>query len=285
MPFALTPDPDFLFWSPHHRKAFTVLEYGLMSGAPVTVLTGEVGSGKTTLLHALLAVLPKDTKVGLISNANAANGQLMRWIANSLDIPILDPNDTVGMFESFQSYVIEQFAQGRRVVLIIDEAQNLGPERLEELRMLTNINAGKNELLQLMLIGQPELRSLLSQHSLRQFAQRVSVFFHLKEMDLQATGNYIRHRLKHVGGTGDEFSTEAIALIHEQARGVPRVINKLCDLSMVYAASAGRKTVDLEVIEELLDDGIVLFSETPFPLEEDMRTDVPNCETPNDGSR
>jgi type II secretory pathway predicted ATPase ExeA len=271
VPFALTPDPDFLFWSPQHRKAFTVLEYGLLTGAPVTVLTGEVGAGKTTLMHALLNALPDKTQVGLISNADASGGQLMRWIANALDIPIDDPKDRVGMLAAFQHHVIEQFALGRRVVLVFDEAQNLGPERLEELRMLTNINFGKNDLLQLILIGQPELRGLLSRHSLRQFSQRVSVFFHLREMDLETTRNYISHRLKHVGGTGEEFSDEAMSLIFKTSGGVPRMVNKLCQLSLVYAAGVDSRTVDQATVQEILDDGLVLFPTEPLRLGEEHK--------------
>jgi len=246
------------------------LEYGFITGAPVTVLTGEVGSGKTTLMHALLAEVPEDTKVGLISNANTSNGKLMRWINNSLDIPITDPSDNVEMFESFQNFVIGQFAEGHRVVIVIDEAQNLGTEILEELRMLTNINSGKNELLQLILIGQPELRALLSQHNLRQFAQRVAVSFHLREMDCETTSEYISHRLKRVGGSGEAFTEDAVKLIYEKSRGIPRVVNKLCELSLVYAASFGKDTVEVDTVQELLDDGLVLLTDPPFEQHEEI---------------
>ncbi len=275
VPFALPPDPSFMFWTSQHSKAFTVIEYGLVTGAAVTVLTGEVGAGKTTLMHALLKSLPDDTRVGLISNSGMAGADLMRWIASALEIKLQDPNDAVQVFNDFQNHLVEEFAHGRRVVLIFDEAQNLGPDRLEELRMLTNVNSGTDDLLQLILIGQPELREILSRHSLRQFAQRVSVFFHLKEMDLSTTRKYVCHRLRHVGGTGTEISDDAVSLIHEKSGGVPRMVNKFCELSLVYAAGADKKSVDQAIVQEVLDDGLVLLPTQPLPVDADDVTEAP----------
>ncbi len=261
-PFTLLPDPDFLFWSPAHSRAFAILEYGIMTRAPLTVVTGEVGTGKTTLVQAMLRTLEDDITVGLISNAQGGRGDLLRWVLNALNVAAGPGEDYVALFQKFQDYVIGEYAEGRRVVLVIDEAQNLSVELLEELRMLTNINAGKDELLQLILVGQPELRQMISRPDLRQFAQRVSATYHIDPMDLRTTRDYIRHRLTHVGGTGEEFSPAAIKMVHENSDGVPRIVNKLCDLGLVYAASANRHQVGLATVRELIRDGLLIKTRT-----------------------
>jgi type II secretory pathway predicted ATPase ExeA len=257
-PFSLSPDPELLFWSPGHKRAFSVLEYGLVTRAPLTVVTGEVGTGKTTLIQALLRQIGEGVTLGLISNAQGNRGDLLRWVLNALDVPFDKSDDYVSLFQKFQSFVLGEYAAGRHVALIVDEAQNLGAETLEELRMLTNINSGKDELLQIILVGQPELRDLIRKPSLRQFAQRVTAAYHLHPMDQDTTRAYIRHRLTHVGGTGEEFSEQAIARIHEESDGIPRMVNKLCDLALVYAASSGQAQVDLTLVEELIRDGLIL---------------------------
>ncbi|TDX21580.1 ExeA family protein [Rhodovulum visakhapatnamense] len=257
-PFALPPDPDFLFWSKAHSRAFTVLEFGIVSRAPLTVVTGEVGTGKTTLILALLRQLDEDLTIGLISNAQGGRGDLLRWILYAFDISVPTGADYVSMFQQFQSFVLEEYAAGRYVILIVDEAQNLGAETLEELRMLTNINSGKDELLQILLVGQPELSTLIRQPELRQFAQRVSAVYHLEPMTLATTRDYIVHRLQHAGGSGEEFTPTAIRHIHEEAEGIPRMVNKLCDLALVYASSAGTRQVGEDTIKELIQDGLIL---------------------------
>ena len=264
-PFSLLPDPDFLFWSKAHSRAFAILEYGLVTRAPLTVVTGEVGTGKTTLVQALLGHLTDDITIGLISNAQGNRGDLLRWVLSALEIRTDPSADYVTLFEQFQNFVIDEYAVGRFVVLIIDEAQNLSHEALEELRMLTNINSNKDEVLQLILVGQPELRLKITDPQLRQFAQRVSATFHLDPMDLATTRQYIRHRLSHVGGTGQEISPQAIRLIHETAQGIPRMINKICDLALVYTASTRAKTVSVTTIKELIDDKVILPTR-PLPL-------------------
>ena len=264
-PFSLLPDPDFLFWSTAHTRAFSILEYGLVTRAPLTVITGEVGTGKTTLVQALLKHIDADFTVGLISNAQGDRGDLLRWVLSALDI-VPDPSgDYVALFEQFQNFVVEDYAAGRSVVLVIDEAQNLTHETLEELRMLTNINSNKDEILQLILLGQPELRFKITSPELRQFAQRVIATYHIEPMDLATSRQYIRHRLEHAGGTGQEISPQAMRLIYETAQGIPRMINKICDLALVYTASAGHKTVSVTTIKELIRDGVILPTR-PLPL-------------------
>lgn len=257
-PFTLLPDPDFLFWSRAHRRAFSVLEYGVITRAPITIVTGEVGAGKTTLIQKLLQTLDDDVTLGLISNAQGGRGELLQWVLNSLGVETDLNAAYVTLFQLLQDFVIEEYAAGRRVILLIDEAQNLSVEGLEELRMLTNINSNKDELLQLILVGQPELRQMIMRPDLRQFCQRVTATYHIPALDRHSVGGYIQHRLTHAGGTGGEFTAEAIGLIHEHSRGIPRLVNKLCDFCLVYAATEERRVVDAAIVEEVLEDGIFL---------------------------
>ncbi len=266
-PFTLLPDPDFLYWSRAHTRAYTVLEYGLMTHAPLTVLTGEVGTGKTTLIQALLRRTEEEMTVGLISNAQGGRGDLLRWVLNALSIPPHPSGDYVELFQQLQDFVIAEYSDGRHVVLIIDEAQNLTAEVLEELRMLTNINSGKDELLQMILLGQPELREMITRPELRQFAQRVTATYHLDPMDLETTLSYVNHRLIHVGGTGAEITEQAVAMVHEISAGVPRMINKICDLAFVYTAAAGEDTVSSETVKEVARDQLILpNTQAPYYL-------------------
>lgn len=265
-PFTLLPDPDFLYWSKAHKRAFLVLEYGLSTRAPLTVVTGDIGTGKTTLIQKLLSTLDDNTIVGLISNAQGDRGDLLRWVLNALGVPHEQTADYVSVFQTFQDFLIEQYAAGRHVLLVIDEAQNLSVEALEELRMLTNINANKDELLQLILVGQPELRDKIRRPELQQFVQRVTTTYHLDPMTETTTAAYITHRLRHVGGTGQEFEQAAMTRIHNKTRGVPRLVNKLCDLSMVYAAADGHKHVTLDVVEDVISDGLYIGPAEEAPL-------------------
>ncbi len=255
-PFSLVPDPSFLYWSPLHKRAFTILEYGIVTRAPITLITGEVGAGKTTLLHHLLKSVGEDVRVGLVANAHGDRGELLRWVLLALAQPAGPQETYVDLFGKFQQYLIAEYAAGRRVILIFDEAQNLSRESLEELRMFTNINSNKDELLQLVLVGQPELRDMIGRPDLTQFAQRVSAAFHLGAMDAPAVRAYIRHRLAVAGATENIFSAAACDLVHMQTRGVPRLINQLCDLALVYAFSKGVKHVSKLTVQQVLNDGV-----------------------------
>lgn len=265
-PFTLVPDPDFLFWSPAHKRAFAMLEYGTLTGAPITLITGEVGAGKTTLLHKFLKGIGEDVRIGLISNAHGSRGELLRWVLMALDQTADRDATYVDLFETFQKYLISEYAAGNRVILIFDEAQNLSIETLEELRMFTNINSNKDELLQLVLVGQPELRETIYRPELRQFAQRIAASFHLDAMDRQMVGDYIAHRLRVAGATRNLFAEVACNRIHEKTGGVPRLVNQLCDLSMVYAFTKNQKTVTLTTVEEVLADGAFFYAGA-FPEE------------------
>ncbi|PZX13509.1 type II secretory pathway predicted ATPase ExeA [Palleronia aestuarii] len=261
-PFSLVPDPDFLFWGPVHTRAYAILEYGIVTRAPITLITGEVGAGKTTLLHHLLRQIEDDVTIGLIANAHGSHadasdrGSLLRWVLRALDQPVSASDAYVDLFDRFQAYLIDEYANGRRVILIFDEAQNLVRSTLEELRMLTNINSGKDELLQLVLVGQPELRDTILQPDLKQFAQRVSASFHLSAMSVDTIRDYIAHRLAVAGGPADVFSDEACQEIHAQTGGVPRLVNQICDLAMVYAFTNNEYHVSSKTVRQIIADGV-----------------------------
>ncbi|HEY6918844.1 MAG TPA: AAA family ATPase [Tabrizicola sp.] len=255
-PFALTPDPDFLYWPQSHQRAYTMLEYGIRANAPITLITGDVGAGKTTLLLHLIRSLGPEIRVGLISNPHGSRAELLRWVLHSLDQPAELNENYVDLFSRFQNFLLSEYASGRSVVLIFDEAQNLTAEALEELRMFININSGKDEVLQLVLIGQPELRDLVSRREMRQFAQRVAASYHLTAMDLKTVRGYIPHRLKVAGAARRIFTNPAIDLIHQVTRGVPRLVNQLCDLALVYAFTKGKRTVTPMIVQQVLDDGV-----------------------------
>ncbi len=255
-PFALTPDPDFLYWPQSHQRAYTMLEYGVRANAPITLITGEVGAGKTTLLLHLVRSLGSEMTVGLISNPHGSRAELLRWVLHALEQPAEIDESYVDLFSRFQSFLLSEYAAGRSVVLIFDEAQNLTAEALEELRMFININSGKDEVLQLVLIGQPELRDLVSRPDMRQFAQRVAASYHLTAMDLKTVRGYIPHRLKVAGCEKRIFSAPAVNLIYEVTKGVPRLVNQLCDLAMVYAFTKGKQVVSAQTVQQVIDDGV-----------------------------
>lgn len=251
-PFQVAPDPDFLYWSGSHSMAFTMLHYSIISGSPITVITGDVGTGKTTLLRQLLREFPGEIEAGLISNMQAGRGDLLEWalmaFGKSYD------GGHVQRFQRFQEYLIGRYAAGKQIALIIDEAQNLGIEQLEELRMLSNINAEQDNILRIILIGQPELRDLLDRPDLRQFAQRVTSDFHIQPLDAQEVRAYVQQRLSVAGATRTIFTGPACDLIYHATGGIPRLLNVLCDLCLVYGFSAERDLIEEDILRELMSD-------------------------------
>lgn len=265
-PFSLVPDPSFLYWSAQHSRAFAMLEYGVLTRAPVVLMTGEVGVGKTTILHALLASLTEDVSVGLVMNSQGDRGDLLQWILMSLGQPVPQGASYVDLFRQFQDFLIAEYAAKRRVVLIFDEAQNLSHESLEELRMLTNINSNKDELLQIVLIGQPELRDTIRRPDMTQLAQRIALGSHIPAMDAAAVQGYIDHRLSVAGATTRIFSKPAVQVIHQATKGVPRLVNQLCDLSMVYSFTKDQRFVSRRTVEDVLADGVFFAGGQPVEL-------------------
>jgi len=252
-PFNLVPDPSFLYLSPNHKKALTLLEYGLMSHAGFTVVTGEIGAGKTTLIRTLLKKIGNNCVIGLINNTHESFGELMTWVIDALDIDS-QAIDNSGRYRDYIDFVVDQHAQGKRVVLIVDEAQNLSVKSLEELRLLSNVNIGSDIFLQLILTGQPELIEKLNQPELEQFAQRIGVEFHLNALSYHETEMYIEHRLKVAGAKQRIFSTEACAMIYCYTEGVPRRINNLCDFALVYGFADDKQTIDKEIVLAMMKD-------------------------------
>lgn len=252
-PFSIQPDPSFLYWGRGHRLAYAMLEYGVVNQAGISVITGEVGCGKTTLIHRLLDQLSDTHTIALLSNIQAGRGDLLSWVLMAFGEPFSGKTH-VEMFSQLQSFFIREYAKGKRVVLIIDEAQNLSADMLEELRMLSNINAGKDQLLQLILVGQPQLKDLLSRPDMLQLAQRIGSDFHLTPLTRDEVHAYIETRLSIAGAQVNVFTREAMDLIAEHSRGVPRVINTIADTALVYAFSAQEETVSDEIIRNVIRD-------------------------------
>ena len=252
-PFRTVPDPDGLYWSEGHSQALAMLRYGILSRAPVAVVTGEIGAGKTTLIRHLLTEVPEDLTVGLVSNLAEGRGELLDWIMMEFAQPFAE-EPYVKTFARFEDFVIQRYAEGRRVLLIVDEAQNLGPRLLEELRLLTNINSDGDELLQLILSGQPQLRDLLGRPELAQFAQRISADYHLGRLSGAETDQYILSRLQIAGATRKIFSHPACGLIHEMTGGLPRTINILCDLALVCGYAEDRSVIDEDILCDLHEE-------------------------------
>jgi len=252
-PFALLPDPAFLYLSKGHSTALTLLRYSLMNRQGFTVVSGEVGSGKTTLINRLLDEMKTGMTVGLINFTTRSFGEMAEWINMAYGLPYKNKGK-VELYDDFVQFMIREYAAGRPVVLIVDEAQNLGIRGLEEIRMLSNVNAQKDYLLHVILVGQPELRSLLQSPQLRQLTQRVSVAYHLKRLTDDEVRQYILHRVTHAGGSAELFDPEAIRLVAAASDGIPRLVNTFCDLALVYAYSEEKTTVGTTEVRAVLED-------------------------------
>lgn len=252
-PFSLLPDADFLFLSRRHKLAVNLLDYGMMTKAGFIVITGEVGSGKTTVIRSFLKKAGPDVALGMITNPSATFGRLLGWVAMAFEI---DGNglDDIALYNKFLEFLLAQYASGKRAVLIIDEAQNLSAQVLEDLRMLSNVNNEKDSLLQIILVGQPELLDVLKREDMRQFVQRISVHCHIEPLKAPETAAYIRYRLGVVGGAPTLFDDNACAAVHYFTGGIPRLINLLCDQAMMYGFSEDHKTVSFETVAWVVFD-------------------------------
>jgi len=248
-PFSITPDPRFLYMSARHREALAHLLYGLGEGGGFVQLTGEVGTGKTTICRCLLEQVPDNVDLALVLNPKVTGAELIATVCDELGIEY--PAGTVSiktLTDMLNRYLLDAHARGQRTVLIIDEAQNLSAEVLEQVRLLTNLETATQKLLQIVLIGQPELRDLLARNEMRQLAQRVTARYHLEPISRGETAAYIRHRLQICGTSRNLFSKRAMDRIHQLSGGIPRLINVLCDRAMLGAYVEGRTEVDHKVV-------------------------------------
>jgi type II secretory pathway predicted ATPase ExeA len=247
------PDPDFLFLSDKHQIALDLLELAIFNHSGFCVISGEIGAGKTTLIRELLNRLDERINVGLVSNTHRSFGELLQWVLSAFALPRGD-GDKLDAHRRFIDYVIDQYAQGKHTLLIIDEAQNLSIDALEELRMLSNVNSEKDLVLQVLLVGQGELREQLRNPALVQFAQRIALDYHLNALSQDETRAYIQHRLQHAGGDAGLFSESASEYIFQLSGGIPRLINRLCDLSLVYGYADECPLISIELVRRMAAD-------------------------------
>jgi general secretion pathway protein A len=251
-PFALSPDPDYLYPSRVHREALDYLRYGLESHAGFVVITGEIGSGKTTLLQTLLRGLDSQTTVGRIVNTILEPRELIETIMIDFG---LDPagRSKPMLLRDLAQYLVDQRLAGRLVLLVIDEAQNLSVGALEELRMLSNLETEKSKLMQVVMVGQPNLGDKLRAPELEQLHQRITVSYHLPPLDAGETNNYINHRLRRAAlGPPLEFPRDVTDVIHARSRGIPRIINVICDATLVFGYAEERRQIDLSLMRDVL---------------------------------
>ena len=262
-PFSITPDPRFVFLSERHRDALAHLLYGIGQGGSggFVQLTGEVGTGKTTICRLLLEQVPENVRIAMVLHPRQSPLQLLETIAEELHIQLKSRRlSNKLLIDAIHQYLLKAYADGLRVVLIIDEAQNLSVEALEQIRLLTNLETSTQKLLQILLLGQPELREQLARPELRQLAQRVTARYHLTPLSRAETEVYVRHRLAVAGAQRQLFTAPALAWLHWRAGGVPRLINVIADRALVagYVAESpviGWRHVRRAAAEVLGDDG------------------------------
>jgi general secretion pathway protein A len=249
-PFAITPDPRYLYLSERHAEALAHLLYGITEAGGFVQLTGEVGTGKTTIVRSLLAQTPKNAEIALILNPKMTAPEFLLTICEELGIGV--PDSALGslkdLVDILSRYLLRAHAAGKRVVLVVDEAQNLSPDVLEQVRLLTNLETNTQKLLQIILIGQPELRELLARNELRQLAQRITGRYHLSPLSPDETAAYVRHRLRVAGATTDIFTPGALNSVYRLSQGVPRVINVICDRALLGAYSLDRHHVTAALV-------------------------------------
>ena len=251
-PFAITPDPRYLFLSERHAEALAHLMYGINESGGFIQLTGEVGTGKTTVTRTLLSRVPAHADVALIINPRITAVEFLLTICEELGVPLAqsDRSSVKEMVDALNQRLLAAHAQGRRVIVVVDEAQNLSADVLEQVRLLTNLETASQKLLQIILIGQPELRELLDRTELRQLAQRITGRYHLKPLSAQETVDYVRHRLRVAGAQTEIFSERALREVHRVTAGIPRVINVVCDRALLGAYTQESRHVSPALVRQ-----------------------------------
>ncbi|MDH5303164.1 MAG: AAA family ATPase [Gammaproteobacteria bacterium] len=249
-PFSITPDPRYLFMSARHGEALAHLVYGVTESGGFIQLTGEVGTGKTTLCRTLLLNrMPSNADVAVVLNPQLSAHEFLESICEELGITPPQPRGSIkALIDALNHHLLAAHAEGRRTILVVDEAQNLAPDVLEEVRLLTNLETSKQKLLQIILIGQPELRELLARTDLRQLAQRITGRYHLEPLSREETAQYIEHRLQVAGALGEVFDAGAKRTVYRLSQGIPRLINVICDRALLGAYSQGRRVVNARLV-------------------------------------
>ena len=256
-PFSITPDPRYVFLSERHRDALAHLLYGIGKGGSggFVQLTGEVGTGKTTLCRLLLEQLPENTRIALVLNPKLSPVELLETICEELKLPIEGKRGSLkGLVDTLNIYLLDAYAQGLRVVLIVDEAQNLSADALEQVRLLTNLETPTQKLLQIILLGQPELREVLNQPELRQLAQRITARYHLTPLDRDETEAYVRHRLAVAGSVRSPFSRLGLRALYQRSGGVPRLINVIGDRALMAGFAREQNGIGERLIDRAADE-------------------------------
>ncbi|MHB8881931.1 MAG: ExeA family protein [Thermodesulfovibrionales bacterium] len=251
LPFSIAPDPRYLFMSGQHREALAHLVFGISSDGGFILLTGGVGTGKTTVCRCLLEQVPKDCDIAFILNPKVTAGELLATLCDELRIAYPEGNSSIKVFvDRINAYLLDAHSRGRRTVLILEEAQNLDPEVLEQVRLLTNLETNQRKLLQIIMLGQPELRDMLGRDDLRQLSQRITARYHLGPLAPEDVAAYIAHRLAVAGVRGSLFPDATIGKICRLTNGIPRLINVLCDRALLGAYAQGRELVDAETLKK-----------------------------------
>lgn len=275
-PFHIVPDPGFLYLTAKHRTALTYLEYGLTNRIGFVVLTGEIGTGKTTLIKQLLKQISTDVEVAVVFNTNVSSKQLLELILYEFEIEV-PAHGKAGCLDILNQFLIEKYALGKRTLLIVDEAHNLSMEALEEIRMLSNLQSYKDPLIQILLVGQPGLRTKLQHPLLAQLSQRIAVSYHLAPLSMKETKAYIAHRLRVAGCDNDKlFALQAVEQLFYHSGGIPRIINLLCDAALVYGYVDHLTTIDKSIIEHVVTDKQEFSLSAPSSIGDQI-------ELPNDG--
>ena len=254
-PFNVTPDPKYIYLGENHQEALAHLLYGVRERKGFVVITGEVGSGKTTLIHYLLHRLNGNghTKTAYLFNTKLNANDFIRYILKDLGVEVNGGSKSDNLYSLYR-YLLKAYQNNEKVLLIVDEAQGLNPELLEEIRLLSNFESSKSKLLQIILVGQPELKKTLSQLNLRQLRQRINMRYHLNPLSRKETKEYIEKRLRTAGATGRLFTEKAIEEIYRRSKGTPRTINILCDNSLLNGYALDQKLVDNKSVKEAAKD-------------------------------
>jgi general secretion pathway protein A len=247
-PFAITPDPRYLYMSARHTDALAHLLYGISESGGFIQLTGEVGTGKTTLIRSVLEQLPEKADIALILSPQLTTLEFLETITQELRCAPANERTVKAQIDVLNVALMRAHAEGRRVVLIVDEAQTLSPELLEQVRLLTNLETSKQKLLQIILIGQPELRELLDRPEMRQIAQRITGRYHLEPLTKEDTRAYVNHRLRVAGAQSDIFTSSAIGALYKHSRGIPRLINVIADRALLAGYTQDRRSVDARLV-------------------------------------